>query len=214
MATLKELREERRLVKYAIKGDKRSLERLILKYINFCYSVSLIFLEEDKLAKKALEDALTTVYTTIEELYDPKGFKVWLYDILKKSIDNFRQKGKMVDTGHGHLKNNDNIDYLTLYKINSEEVQEAKKLISMIRNLPDEYKEIIVLVDFEGLSCTDTAILLGEDVMDIRKKLYIAKNNLKPIFTYKPQSTNFDPLNEHATDSEKGQVYGIDQLGM
>src|SRR5437762_8113854 len=92
MATLKELNKELRLVKHAIKGDRRALEKLIIKYINFCYSISITLLESDSSAKHVLENTLTYVYNNITELYDPRGFQVWLYDILKRSIGEYQFK--------------------------------------------------------------------------------------------------------------------------
>lgn len=217
MATLKELREERRLVKYAVKGDKRSLERLIVKNVNFCYSISIIFLEDNKLAKKAIEDTFSHVYSHIQDLYNPKGFKVWLYDILKQSIDKLRQKGKVINKGDIVFDSTSSIDYLTLYKINPHEMKSSEKLLSMVRKLPDVQKEIIALVDFEGLSCTDASLLLDMDLAIVRTELYEAKNTLKQIFMFKSEpeldiSENIQDPN--LDDSEKGQFYGIDQFGV
>jgi RNA polymerase sigma-70 factor (ECF subfamily) len=180
MATFKELKKEKSLVKHAIKGDMRALERLIIKYINFCYSISLTLLDNDKLAKDALEETLTYVYNNISELYDPRGFQVWLYDILKKSIEKCKQKGLDKTITKDPSKNNGSrTSSATTDLIQSNKLYITEKLLELMRKLPDEYREIVALIDFEGLSCNDVALLLGTDIMTVRTKLYKAKKFLK-----------------------------------
>jgi RNA polymerase sigma-70 factor (ECF subfamily) len=209
MATLKDIRAERKLVKYAIKGDKRSLEKLITRYIDFCYSVSIIFLEDDKLAKKALESALEIVYTEISNLYDPKGFRVWLYDILKNEISKIEPKGNLIDTGQnfGAEFNSNIINYYTLNKIQPDEITESEELLSLIRKLPKEEKELIVLIDYEGMTVSDTAILTDKPINEVRQKLSKAKKSLI-------RGLAQNKLNKITIDQKREEIYGIDQYGL
>ncbi|MFN8575768.1 MAG: sigma-70 family RNA polymerase sigma factor [Candidatus Sericytochromatia bacterium] len=209
MATLKDIRAERRLVKYAMKGDKRSLEMLITKYIDFCYSVAIIFLHDDKLAKIAVESTLEKVYSEMDSLYDAKGFKVWLYDILKAEITKVEPKGTLLNTGHKLDKefNSKVINYFTLNKIQPEEMEESENLLSLIRNLPKDEKELIVLIDYEGMTISDTAILTDTPINEVRQKLYRTK---KALVKGLAQSK----LNKISIDNKKEEIYGIDQHGM
>lgn len=185
MSMSDDIKEEKKLVKLSIKGDKKALEKLIEKYIDFCYSMAILFLEDDKLAKKALENTLIQVYNTIGDLYDPKGFRVWLYDILKNSISKLRSKGKVVEASSMDLNEDElksRINYLTLNEIENDSIGNSEKLLRMLRKLPDDQKEIVALVDFEGLSCSDVSVLLDLEVDDVRQKLYSTKSKLKEIF--------------------------------
>lgn len=209
MATLKDIRAERTLVKYAVKGDKRSLEKLITRYIDFCYSVAMIFLEDDKLSKRALEATLEKAYNDIENLYDSKGFRVWLYDILKNEITKLRSVGTVVDTGQNiDMEFNGNkINYYTLNKINPEDVEESETLLNLIRKLPDLQKELIVLIDYEGMTCSDAAILTDKPLDEVRRELYLAKKSLiKGLAKHK--------IDKLPIDSKREEIYGIDQYGM
>lgn len=209
MATLKDIRAERRLVKYAMKGDKRSLEMLITKYIDFCYSVAIIFLHDDKLAKIAVESTLEKVYSEMDSLYEAKGFKVWLYDILKAEITKVEPKRTLLNTGHELDKefNSKVINYFTLNKIQPEEMEESENLLSLIRNLPKDEKELIVLIDYEGMTISDTAILTDTPINEVRQKLYRTK---KALVKGLAQSK----LNKISIDNKKEEIYGIDQHGM
>lgn len=209
MATLKEIRAERRFVKYAVRGDKRSLERLITRYIDFSYSIAMIFLEDDKLSKKALENTLEKVYKEIENLYDPKGFRVWLYDVLKDEIAKLKPKGEMVDTGIHFDKTFEEkkINYFTLNKMLPEDVEESENLLELIRSLPDDQKELIALIDFEGMTCSDAAILTDKPLQDVRRTLFTAKQSIiKGLAQIK--------INKLPTDLKKEEIYDINQPGM
>lgn len=177
--------DEKYLVKQAIKGDKKALEALITKYINFCYSIAIILIEDDKLSKKVVEETLTQVYISIEQLYNPKGFKVWLYEILKKTIEKIRPKGKVIEQASMDFadKENAKINYLTVEKISETELANAERLFNILRKLPEIQKEIVVLVDFEGLSCLQVSQMLDMEVNQVRQELYIAKNKLKEIYS-------------------------------
>lgn len=209
MATLKDIRAERRLVKYAVKGDKRSLEGLITKYIDFCYSVAMIFLEDDKLSKKAVESTLEKVYNEIDKLYDVRGFRVWLYDILKTEISKIEPKGNVLNTGQNinNEYNSNVINYYTLNKIEPEQMQESEHLLSLIRGLSKEEKELIVLIDYEGMTVSDAAILTDKPIEEVRKTLFSAKKTLvKGLAQNKINSINID--------KKKEEIYGIDQHGL
>jgi RNA polymerase sigma-70 factor (ECF subfamily) len=198
MTTLKELKEEKRLIKYALKGDKKALEKLVTKYINFCYSISLVLLENEKEAKLALEETLIQVHDKISELNNPKEFQIWLYDILKTSIYKFKQKGllKMINEPGCSV----NKDLYTNIKLQSSELYTSEKLWNILKSLPEDEREIVALIDFEGLSCNDTAVLLDLSLMDVRKKLFDAKKSLKEIF-FLP--TNESMVNTELVDVEK-----------
>ena len=177
--------DEKYLVKQALKGDKKALEALISKYINFCYSIAIILIEDDKLAKKVVEETLVQVYNSIEQLYNHKGFKVWLYEILKKSIEKIRPKGRVVEQASMDFADKENvkINYLTVEKIADTDLSNAERLFNLLRKLPEIQKEIVVLVDFEGLSCLTVSQMLDMDVNEVRQELYSAKNKLKEIYS-------------------------------
>ncbi len=196
MTTLKELKEEKKIIRYALKGDKKALEKLITKYINFCYSISLVLLENDKEAKLAVEDTLIQVHDRISELNNPKGFQIWLYDILKTSIYKFKQKGLLKMAG----ETGDNGNRELYNKLQSSELYTSEKLWNILKTLPEDDREIVALIDFEGLSCNDTAVLLDLPLMDVRKKLYDAKKKLNEIF-FLPN--NEPVINPELVDIEK-----------
>lgn len=176
-------REEKKLVKLAIKGDHRALEILLTRYINFCFSIAVTLLEDQKLAEKAIETTFIQVEKSIGDLYDPKGFFVWLYEILKNNIVELKPKGKTVKSSYfDHNMNEFDVNYSTMYAIADEDKPLLNKLINALRSFNDLEKEVFVMVDFEGISCREASVVLGIDELEVRTLLYRVKREMKAIF--------------------------------
>jgi len=167
--TKQEQKIETKLVKESIKGNKRDLEKLIRKYINFCYSISLVITGNKKLALLATKKTLNEVYTSIEFLSKAHIFKIWLYNILKNNIEKINEKNKTNAFKTENKINLDNID---------KNLYSQENLFQNFMYLSQEEREILALVDFEGLDCQEVADILDQNVFDIRTKLYNAKKTL------------------------------------
>lgn len=176
-------REEKKLVKLAIKGDNRALEILLTRYINFCFSIAVTLLEDQKLAEKAIENTFIQVENSIGDLYDPKGFFVWLYEILKNNVISLKPKGKTLKSSYyDHNLNHFDVNYSTMYAIADNDKPLLNKLINMLRSFDDLEKEVFVMVDFEGITCREASVVLGIDETEVRTLLYRVKRELKKIF--------------------------------
>jgi len=165
MTIKKEQQIELNLVKASIKGNRRALEKLIRKYINFCYSISLVLTGNKKLALLATKKTLNEIYNSISYISKANIFKIWLYNTLKNNIQKIQEKN------YNSFKIENKIFFDDIDKTLA--IQE--NLFQELMHLPKEQREIIALVDFEGLDCEEVADILDEPVLDIRTKLYNAK---------------------------------------
>lgn len=178
-------REEKRLVKLSIKGDKRALEALLINHLNFCFSIAVTLLEDQKIAENCIENTFKEVTENIKDLYNPEGFLVWLYEILIRNIELVKTKGKAVKSSFFDEKTDYEINYSTLIAFDDEEKKSLGRFLEKIRSFEQQEKAIFAMVDFEGLSASEVSVILGIDEMEVRRMLYRVKRELKQLFLEK-----------------------------
>ncbi|MFN8671162.1 MAG: sigma-70 family RNA polymerase sigma factor [Candidatus Sericytochromatia bacterium] len=175
-------REDKKLIKLSIKGDKRAVEALLVKYLNFCFSLAVTLIEDQKLAEKAIENTFKQVTENIKDLYSYEGFVSWLYDLLLKNIEEIRPKGKSINSSFYNENNLIEINYSTMLAFDDEEKKQLAQFLEKIRTFDDKEKAVFVLMDFEGLSAPEVGFILGLEDIEVRRLLYRVKRELKEVY--------------------------------
>lgn len=165
------------ILKSAINGKNKSIKKIIKNYINFSYSISVFFLENDKLAKENIKNVMIKIYEDISKLDSYRDFYFWFYTLIKDGIKEYKRK-------NAYTKSYSKDDFIDLYfRINNIKYdQNAYNIFKQILNFEDEEKEIFILIEFEGLSCRQASKLLNIPLEIVRYKLYNSKNILKKCY--------------------------------
>jgi RNA polymerase sigma factor (sigma-70 family) len=162
------------ILKTAINGKNKSIKEIIIKCINFSYSILVIFLENDKLAKENVKNVMDKVYKEISNLKSYKNFYSWFYSLIKKEIENY----KINSYYNKSYSRNDFIEvYFKVNKIKYD--KNLYNIFNEILNFQEQDKEIFILIEFEGLSCKQVSKLLNIPIEVVRYRLFYCKNILK-----------------------------------
>ena len=94
------MKDDIKIIKKAIKGNKRSFFKLIKKYKNYLYKIAYLQTKYDDDAKAIFEE---TIYNGFNNIHNPNtnlSFKIWITRILMNEIDYFLESTGMVDRGY------------------------------------------------------------------------------------------------------------------
>lgn len=156
--------EEERLVRKAIKGNRKAYGMLIETYQTYLYRTAFLYVKNEQDALDAVQNCVMKGMVAIGKLREPAYFKTWLTKILINGI--YRQKGNIVPV----------ISLEEYQEKASEEavsVEERIDLYEAIDLLRPMYKSVIILYYFSGMKMKEIA-----DVMDIPEgtvKGYLAR---------------------------------------
>ncbi len=178
---------EKALLRKAVRGDRRACEELVRRNQDLIYN-SIIYMTGDP---DAAEDLTQSVFMkALENIDSFKGkskFSTWLYSIMLNTVRNFQRK--MVRYRTVSLDDNPGESSWTLkddLRAGGKEPwealvsQENTQLIkTALASLKDEYREIIVLRDIEGLSYIRLAKVLDISQGTVKSRLSRARCALK-----------------------------------
>lgn len=170
-------------------GDIEAFGKIILKYEKLFYNISYRMLNNQEDAKDVTQESLIKIYKNLDRCIDASLFKSWACKITTNTcIDYIRSKKRKptqsldekMETGEVVFEND------THYKTFSPEEtyiksETQKEILKSIEELKSNYKTLIVLRDFNGLSYTEIALITNSNLGTVKSRLSRARDSLKQI---------------------------------
>jgi RNA polymerase sigma-70 factor (ECF subfamily) len=156
---------------------KEAVENLFKKYYNEAKLYVLSLCHDVNLAEDIVSDAFYKAFVSIDEERD--SFKYWLLRVCRNCYIDYLRKNKrttpLTDEGKtdGDLAEN-------LIK-----AEEYRALYRALATLQPNYKEVIVLYYFEGMSVKEIAEITEETVDNVKVQMFRARQKLKTILEAK-----------------------------
>jgi len=154
------------------------LSRWIDDYSDAILRTCFLYLSDQTQAEDALQDTWIKAWRHMDE-YERKGIlndKAWLMRIAINTCKDYRRTAWF-----RHIDNRKALDDLPPRLLQVE--QEAHILSLMVMELPDRYKQVVLLHYFQGLTQRETAEALGLTPSTVLRRLRSAEALLKQSLT-------------------------------
>ena len=151
---------EIKLIKESMKGNKESFGILIKNNKEYLYKMAFLYVKDEQDALEVIHETVYRAFLNIEKLKKAKFFNTWITRILiNVSIDFLKKKGK-----------NEMLDESTPIRKEKCEISTEEKLdlYNAIDLLNDNYKTVIIMIDFNDMK-----------IKDISKVMEIPENTVK-----------------------------------
>jgi RNA polymerase sigma-70 factor (ECF subfamily) len=179
--------EDSNLIQQYLKGDGKSLEILVKKYIKLIYGFSYKNVGNSEEAEDITQEVFVKVWKNIKKFDQKKSFKPWIFQIAKNtSIDYLRKKRSVPfsrfenEKGQNVLAENIAAKPLNLI----ENFSDKRVLEEALQALPEKEQKVINLRHRDGMSFREIAEVLGESINTIksryRRTLKVLRENIKP----------------------------------
>lgn len=153
-------------------GDTAAFEGLVTRYQRLLFTVALRMLGNADAANDAAQNAFVKAYQKLDTFDATRRFFSWLYRILVNECLNAQRNRHPDQPLTPDLRSADTPADLF-------EIAERRGLVqAAILALPIEYREVIVLRHFTGLSYQDIAETLHVPATTVKSRLYTAKERL------------------------------------
>lgn len=157
-----------KLVKKSKKGNDIAFSTLIKNYEKDLYRVAIAITKNNEDALDCIQETILKAYTNIKNLRQEKYFKTWLIKILINQCNYIVEKNRKSSNCF-----NENIH--NSYMDNSAEIE----IKSIINNLEEELKILIILYYYEDMGISDISEILKIPKGTIKSRLSRARGKLK-----------------------------------
>jgi len=146
---------EQQLISLLRTGKQEGLQSLYRKYGALLYGVILRVVEDETTAAKVLQDTIIRSWREIDNFNPNNGrFSAWVLRLARAEALSARKQGRRAGT-----------EEMPSFPI---------KLQHQLVNLPAEYRQLIELSFFAGLSHAEIGNQLGMDVTKVKQKIRLA----------------------------------------
>jgi RNA polymerase sigma-70 factor (ECF subfamily) len=197
--------EDREYVERALAGEPGAFEELVRKYHRLGGAIAFGVLGDFHLAEDVVQESFLKVFRALESLRDPRKFRVWFAGVVRKqAIDVLRQRRSAVvrasslDAGGASGERGDlspdaaavgeglASDARRTESAAAEgaldrvvRLEERRKILECIAELPEEDRTVVVLKHMEGLSYREIAEVTGATVAAVESRLFRARQTLR-----------------------------------
>lgn len=157
--------------------DRSKIEILFREYRRLMYGVIYSVLKDQRDCEDILQDSFLKLMEIIEKIQDPMSLdaKYLAITIAKnKAIDLYRKRKAKPFISFMETKTDEGSSETSIENIIFNEV-----VANAVANLPDAYRDVIILRYFHEFSVTEIAEILNENHENIRKRIQRARKKLK-----------------------------------
>ena len=177
------------IIKYCIKQNRQAQEELYHLYKKTLFVLSLKYCANEAEAEDNLHNAFIEIFTSIHKFENKGSFEGWMKRItINKAIDSYKKKYQLIPIKE------DNIQDLT---IDPDEVHlTLDYILSIIQELPHQYRLVFSLYELDDYSHQEIAQMLSISVSTSKSNLHRAKVILKEKINTQKSSNNYKIINE------------------
>jgi RNA polymerase sigma factor (sigma-70 family) len=179
--------EEKALIKAAQRGDLNAFNALILRYQNLLFGISLRMLGDQDVASDAVQEALISAFSKFNS-FRGGSLRSWLARVtVNACYDEMRRKRRQreVPIEQFNMEGDEMEDLMWMVDpaARPEEQFDSFELASAIQDSLDRltpaYREVVVLVDIEGLSYEEASIAAQVPVGTVKSRLARARLQMR-----------------------------------
>lgn len=177
------------LVALAAGGDTSAFEALVTRHHRVLFSVAHRMLGDYADASDATQSAFIKAHQKLGT-FDPRfRFFSWMYRILLNECLNTRRDRKP------HEPLNPNLAGSGSPEDGIEAVERRRKVQRALLDLPQDYRQVVVLRHFGELAYDDIAEVLGIPTKTVKSRLYTARQRLSDLLA--PNDNEQDEKGRH-----------------
>ena len=179
--------DESVLIGYAQKGDLDAFNRLVILYQDLVYNQAVRVMGDDAAAQDATQEAFISAYRNIKG-YRGGSFRAWMlrivtnacYDELRRRrrrpsipLEPQDEEGEEIESPQWIIDPGEQPEF------HLERKDLEKAIQHCLEELPFDFREVVVLVDLQGLDYLEAAEASGKPLGTIKSRLARARGRLR-----------------------------------
>ena len=179
---------DKELISRYIKGDSKSLEVLVKRYLNLIYSFVYRYIGGGPEAEDITQEVFVRVWKNIKKFDKDKSFKTWIFTIAKNAcVDYFRKKKEIPFSNFEKENGNSIFDNLADSAALPLELLEQKDIATMLsramEKIYSKHRMVLYLRYNDHFTFKEIAESLGEPLNTVKSQHRRGIISLKKILT-------------------------------
>lgn len=174
------------LIAKALAGEQKAYADLMARHRGPLYSLLYNMVHNREETEDLLQEAFMKAFAALHTFNKEFAFSTWLYKIaINTTIDHLRKKklqtyslDKPIQSKEGELKR----EYADVHATTDNELLSSEKsslIAQAITELPDHYREAIILRHTEEKSYEEIAVITGVPLGTVKARIFRAREMLK-----------------------------------
>jgi RNA polymerase sigma-70 factor (ECF subfamily) len=178
---------EQMLIHRCKRGDLTAFEILISNYEKKTYNIAFGLVGKEEDAKDIAQDTFIKAFKSIATFKEKSSFSTWLYRItINTSKDYLRKRKNTIAfediNAQGEIK-----DEGLQPQEQLEHMEERKLILSALKELKEEYSNVIILKDLNGFSYQEIADILDINLGTVKSRISRGRFQLRDILSQSSQ---------------------------
>jgi len=182
--------DEQLLVDYRDAGNRQAFEELVRRYERELYGYLRNYLGDAAIAEDVFQQTFLQVYLKCDQFEPQRKFRPWLYAVAtNQAIDYQRHYGRHRTTSLDRpIKGSDEAENSSFGELfdcpqrgpaeESQCLEQADEIRRAVDDLPEQTKQVVLLVYFQGLKYREAAHSLGVPLGTVKSRLHGAIQRL------------------------------------
>jgi len=179
--------DEISLIHQSKEGDLDAFNRLVLHYQDMVYNQAFRMISEPDAAEDATQDAFIIAFRKIHT-YRGGSFRAWLLRIVTNlCYDELRRRKRRPVTALEPVDHDDDeiespqwlSDPSESPEQKAERFELARALQGCLNDLPEDFRNIVALVDIQGLDYVEAAQVIQSPVGTVKSRLARARSRMR-----------------------------------
>jgi len=189
------LSDEELLLDYRDHGNRPAFEELVHRYEKELYGYLRNYLSDAETAEDVFQQTFLQIYLKCDQFEPERKLRPWLYTVAtNQAIDHQRRHGRhrmaSLDRRMGKDEEQDTGAFVELFDSpfrgpaeESENHEQADAIRRAVGDLPEQMRQVVLLVYFQGLKYREAAQALGVPVGTVKSRLHGAVQKLGELLT-------------------------------
>ena len=177
--------QEYLIVQRVLEGDTNAFEELVLEYEKKVYNVALRMLNNSEDAADMTQEAFIKAYNSLSGFRGDSKFSVWLTRIVSNLCLDFMRSRNRRPTVSLSMEDEDGEDVqLDIADTSQSPEQLLERSLTResvrrgLQSLPEDYREILLLREIQGLSYDEIAAALDIEVGTVKSRIFRGRKKL------------------------------------
>ena len=160
-------------------GDPQALAALIRGREKWLWNVAKKSIRDESLAEEALQEALVSIWKNAHTFRGESQVSTWMYQIVNRTCIDVLRKERI--RTHSSLEDVENLETLSQSSTFEDALVDGLLIHSALLELEPDHRNVITLVDLEGMSVQEASELLGVPVGTVKSRAARGREALKAI---------------------------------
>ncbi len=179
------------LIRQYLDGDQIALEKLIERYMHSIYNYAYRMSGNKGDAEDVTQEIFLKVWKKIASYKEQSSFKTWLFTIARNTLIDWSRKKKSIVFSDMEKDSEENTfeDTIPDHELTQEEhfiqKQDTLLLTEALAEIPNSYREILLLHINEEMTFKDIGIMLAKSTNTVKSQYRRALTQLRKILQEK-----------------------------